>query len=96
MRWAVTAVAAVGVAVIGAQEGSAKEIGVPMVAVGETRPVYSAVGQLPGRRLESVLTNPLAGTSRGTGWLLHSATEQTDTCERTDATSGLRMVCVAW
>lgn len=67
-----------------------------MAAVGESQPVYSAVGRLPGRRLESVLRNPVAGTMRGTGWLLHSGTEQRDTCERTDATAGLRMMCVAW
>jgi hypothetical protein len=89
---------AVGVAVVGvAQAGRAAEIKAPVVAVGETQPVYSAsaVGQLPGRRLESALTSPVAGT-RGTGWLLHSGTEQRDLCTRTDATSGARMVCMAW
>jgi hypothetical protein len=96
MRFAVTVLAAVGVAVMVAQAGRAEEIRARMSAVGETQPVYSAVGRLPGRRLESVLTSPVAGTSRGTGWLLHSGTEQRDTCERTDATSGLRMMCVAW
>jgi len=70
-----------------------------MAAVGETQPVYSALGWLPGRRVESVLTSPrgaVVGTTRGTGWLLHSGTERCDTCERTDATSGLRMMCVGW
>jgi len=95
-RFAVTVLAAVGAAVVVAQVGRAEEIRAPMAAVGETKPVYSAVGRLPGRRLESVLTSPVAGTRPGTGWLLHSGTEQSDTCERTDATSGLRMMCVSW
>lgn len=96
MRFAVTVLAAVGVAVAVAQAGRAEEIRGPMAAVGEIKPVYSAVGRLPGRRLESVLMSPVAGTRGGTGWLLHSGTEQGDTCERTEATSGLRMMCVAW
>jgi hypothetical protein len=96
LRFAVTVLAAVGVAVVVAQAGRAEEIRGPMAAVGETQPIYGAVGRLPGRRLESVLTSPIAGTRRGTGWLLHSGTEQRDTCERTDATAGLRMMCVAW
>ena len=96
MRFALTVLAAVGVAVAVAQAGRAEEMRVPMAAVGETQPVYSGVGRLPGRRLESVLTSPFSGTRRGTGWLLHSGTEQRDTCERTDATTGLRMMCVAW
>ena len=66
MRFAVTVLAAVGVAVVVARSGRAEEIRAPMVA-GETQPVYSAVGRLKGRRLESVLTSPVAGTSRGTG-----------------------------
>jgi hypothetical protein len=48
-----------------------------------------------GRGLESVLTNPVLGPRQGTGWLLHSGTEH-DTCERPDAVSGLRVMCVAW
>jgi len=96
MRFAITVLAVVGVAVVIAQAGRAEEIRAPMSAVGETQPVYSSVGRLRGRRLESVLTSPVAGTRRGTGWLLHSGTEQRDTCERTDATSGLRVMCVAW
>ena len=96
IRFAVTVLAAVGAAVVVAQPGRAEEIRAPRAAVGETQPVYSGVGRLPGRRLESVLTSPIAGTSRGTGWLLHSGTEQSDTCQRIDATSGLRMMCVAW
>ena len=96
MRFAVTVLVAVGVAVVVAQTGRAEEMRAPVAAVGETQPVYSAVGRLPGRRLESVLTSPIAGTRRGTGWLLHSGTEQRDTCERPDATAGLRMMCVAW
>jgi hypothetical protein len=96
MRFAVTVLAAVGVAVVVAEAGRAAEIGPPMAAVSEAQPVYSAVGRLPGRRFESVLTSPVAATRPGAGWLLHSSTEQRDTCERTDATSGLRMMCVAW
>jgi hypothetical protein len=96
MRIAVTVLVAVGVAVVVVQLGRAEEIRAPMAAVGETQPVYSAVGRLPGRRFESVLMSPVAGTKRGTGWLLHSGTEQSDACERTDATAGLRMMCVGW
>jgi hypothetical protein len=96
VQFAVTALAAIGVAVAVAQAGRAEEVRAPMAAVGETQPVYSAVGRLHGRRLESALTSPVAGTRRGTGWLLHSGTEPHDTCERTDAISGLRMMCVAW
>ena len=96
MRFAVTILAAVGVAVMVAQAGHAQEIRAPMAAVGETEAVFNAVGRLPGRRLESVLTSPVKSTRPGTGWLLHSGTEQSDPCERTDATSGLRMMCVAW
>jgi hypothetical protein len=96
MRFAVTVLAALGVAVAVAEAGRAAEVGPLMAAVSEAHPVYNAVGRLPGRRLESVLTSPVAGTRPGSGWLLHSSTEQHDTCERADATSGLRMVCVAW
>jgi hypothetical protein len=96
MRFAVTVLAAVGLAVVVAEQGRAQDIEAPIAAVGESQPVYSAVGRLPGRGLESVLTSPGAGTRRGTGWLLHSGTEQRDTCARTDAVSGLRMMCVAW
>ena len=96
MWFAATVLAAVGIAVAVAQAGRAEEIGAPMPAVGKTQAVYSAVVRLPGRRLESVLTSPVVRTGRGTGWLLHSGTEQRDTCERTDATSGLRVMCVAW
>ena len=95
VRFAVTVLAALGAAVVVAEPGRAEEIGAPMAAVAKTQPVYSAVGRLPGRELESVLTRPVAGTRQGTGWLLHSGTER-DTCERTDAVSGLRMMCVAW
>jgi hypothetical protein len=96
MRFAVTALAVIGLAVVVAEAGRAEEIRAPMAVVGETQPVYRAVGRPPGRRLESVLTSSVAGTEPGTGWLLHSGTEQRDTCERTDATSGLRMMCMAW
>jgi hypothetical protein len=75
-----------------AHEGKA-----PVTVAAEAQPVYSAAVRPPGRRVDSVLTNPrgaLAGT-KGTGWLLHSGTRH-DTCERADATFGLRMVCLAW
>lgn len=96
IRFVATVLTAVGVAVVIAQAGRAEEMRTPMAPVGESQPLYSGVGRLPGRRLESVLTSPVEGTSRGTGWLLHSATEQRDACERADATSGMRMMCLAW
>jgi len=75
-----------------------EELKPPMTVGGEHQAVYSAAVRGPGRGVDSVLTNPrgaVTGT-KGTGWLLHSGTQQHDTCERVDATSGLRMVCVAW
>lgn len=96
IRFVIAVLAAVGLAVVVAEPGRAEDIEAPLGAVGDTQPVYSTLGRLPGRGLESVLTSPGAGTRRGTGWLLHSGTEQRDTCARTDAVSGLRMMCVAW
>ena len=69
----------------------------PVTVAARIQPAYSAAVRPPGRRLESVLTNPRGAVADTTGsrWLLHSGTEH-DTCERADVTSGLRMVCLAW
>lgn len=96
IRFVVTVLAVLGVAIVVAQAGRAEEVRAPVAPVGQTQPVFSAVGRLYGRRLDSALTSAAPGTTRGTGWLLHSGTGQRDACERTDATSGLRMMCVAW
>jgi hypothetical protein len=67
--------------------------------LGEAQPVYGVAGRLTGRRVESVLTGrrgPTAAAQPGTGWLLHAGTQQRGTCDRADATSGLRMMCVGW
>jgi len=67
--------------------------------LGGSQPVYGVTGLLTGRRVESVLTDPRgsAGAAQpGTGWLLHAGTQQRDTCDRADATYGLRMMCVGW
>ena len=96
VRLVVTVLAVVGIAVVLAHAGRAEEVKAPMAPVGETQPVFSSGGGRYGRRLDSVLTSPAPGTRRGTGWLLHTGTGPHDACERTDATSGLRMMCVDW
>lgn len=97
MRFAVTVLAVVGVAAVVVQTARADEVKAPVkAAVGETRPIYR---RPPGRRVDSVVTNPrsvLTGPKRGTGWLVHSGTEKPDPCERADAVSGLRMMCMGW
>lgn len=67
--------------------------------LGESQPVYGVAARLTGRRVESVLTGPrraAASAQPGTGWLLHAGTQQRDTCDRADATPGLRLMCVGW
>ena len=100
VRFVVAALAAVGVVIAAVNAARAEEVNAPIAAGGETAPAYVALaGQpLPGARVESVLTGSrgaVAGTKRGSGWLLHYGTER-DSCARADATSGLRMTCVAW
>jgi len=100
MRSAVAVLAAVGMLIVFANGARAEEATMRTAAGGETASAFVAlVGRpLPGARVESVLTSPrdaVAGTKRGSGWLLHYGTER-DNCARADATSGLRMMCVAW
>jgi hypothetical protein len=98
MRFVVTVVAAVGVVIVGVDAARAKEVKAPIAAGGKTGPVYTVERPLPGAHVESVLTDPLGavtGAKREPGWLLHHGTER-DNCARADATSGLRMICVAW
>jgi hypothetical protein len=75
-----------------------EEFNTPMSVGTRNEAEYSRTARPPGRQVESVLTNPRGALtdSQDTGWLLHSGTHQHDTCERPDATSGLRMFCVAW
>ena len=97
MRLTGTVLVAVGVAVAVARTARAEQVRAPMIVGSENQPVYSAAVRPPGRQVDSVLTNlrgALTGT-KGTGWLVHSGTQQHDTCERADATSGLRVLCVA-
>ena len=99
MRFAVTVVAAVGMVIVVLGAARAEDVGAPLAAWGKAAvPVYAAEQPLPGARVESVLTDPrgaVTGKKPGTGWLLHYGTER-DNCARADATSGLRMTCVAW
>jgi hypothetical protein len=88
-----------GMVIVVAGAAPAEEVNANMAAWGESAPAYGLVGRsLPGARVESVLTDPsgaVAGQKHGTGWLLHYGTGS-DSCARADATSGLRMMCVAW
>jgi len=95
-RFAITVVSVCAVVAAARVAGAVEGKALATIAV-ETEPVYSAVVRPPGRRVESVLTNPRGAVvgKKGTGWLLHSGTPH-DTCERPDASSGLRMVCLAW
>jgi len=99
IRFVVTVLAAVGIVLVAANTVHAQEVNAPTAARGTAAVAYDVVGQpLLGARVESVLTDPhgaVAGTKRGTGWLLHYGTER-DTCTRPDATSRLRMMCVGW
>jgi hypothetical protein len=97
-RFVVTVLAAVGVAIVVVNAARAEKVNAFIVGTGETAPAYEAVRPLPGARVESVLTDPrgaVVRAKRGTGWLLHYGTAG-DNCARADATSGLRMMCVAW
>lgn len=100
MRFMVTVLAAVGIVMVVANSARADEVNAPANARGKAAVAYGVAAQpLSGARVESVLTeNPhgtVAGTKRGTGWLLHYGTER-DPCTRPDATSRLRMMCVGW
>lgn len=97
MRFMLTVLVAVGVAVAAARTVSGEEFKAPVAAGSEDAAVYSTAVRLPGRRVDSVLTNPQGALRArpGSGWLLHSGTPD-DTCVRADATSGLRVVCLAW
>jgi len=71
----------------------------PGAVRGDAQSAYTTTGALPGARVESVLTDPKGAattTTPGTGWLLHAGPREKDTCDEIDATSGLRMMCVAW
>lgn len=97
IRFVVTVMATVGMVIVIANGALAGEVKLPKVAGGKTSPVYAVERFLPGARVESILADPrsvVTGTKQGTGWLLHYGTEH-DNCARADATSGLRMMCVA-
>ena len=98
MRCTVTVLIAVGVALAVGRMAGAEEVKAPITVGTGSRPVYSAAVQPPGRRVDSVLTDPRDAltSTKGTGWLLHSGKKHHDTCERADVTFGLRMVCVGW
>jgi hypothetical protein len=71
----------------------------PGAGRGDARSAYTTTGQLPGSRVESVLTDPRGAVTTatpGTGWLLHAGPREHDTCDEIDATPGLRMMCVGW
>ncbi len=99
-RSVLAVVAAVGLVTILAPPARAEETNKPIVTPGESGSAYVAQARQPppGARVESVLTDPsgaVAGTTQGSGWVLHYGTER-DQCMREDATPGLRMMCVAW
>ena len=96
-RFAVAVLVSVCAAVAVARAAGPDERRAPVTVAAETQKAYSAAVRTRGRRVDSVLTNPRGAVAetKGTGWLLHSGTPH-DTCERTDATSGLRMACLAW
>src|SRR5260221_8022796 len=97
MRFAVTVVAAVGMAIVAVDAARAEEVNGPIAVWGPTAPAYAVERPLPGAHAESVLTDlrgTVSGAKRGTGWLLHYGTER-DNCASADAASGLRMICVA-
>jgi hypothetical protein len=98
-KFVVTAVAAVGMALVVVSAARAEDLKPPKAA-GPKIPLVYAVEQPPavGARVESVMMDPrraTTGTKEGTGWLLHYGTRR-DNCARADATFGLRMMCVAW
>ena len=97
-KFAVTAVAAVGIALVVVTAAHAQTSSRRKLSEGKRPRVYSVERSLPGARVESVMTDPrraMTDTKRGTGWLLHYGTKR-DNCARADVTSGLRMMCVAW
>ncbi len=96
-RFTVTVLMAVCAAVAVARVTSAAERKAPVIIAAETQPAFSAAVRPPGRQVDSILTTRRGAVAgqKGTGWLLHSGTPH-DACERADATSGLRMACLAW
>jgi hypothetical protein len=82
-----------------AAAANASELPTPPAVHSESQSVYTTTGQLPGTRVESVLTDlrgAVTSAPPGTGWLLHAGPRKRDTCDEVDATSGLRMMCVGW
>lgn len=100
MRLVVAVLAAAVAVIVTVNAARAENVNAPRTAAGKTAPAYVAPfgRSLPRARVESILMHPrgaVAGTKRGTGWLLHYGTDQ-DNCGRADATSGLRVMCVTW
>ncbi len=100
MRSVVTVLGAVALLTLVVSAARADEANMSASVRRKTTSAHVAlVGHPPsGARVESVLTGPrgaMARTKRGSGWLLHYGTER-DNCARADATSGLRIMCVAW
>jgi len=97
-RSMVTLLLAVAVVCSAITAAGANEVAGDAQSPARENPRSYAVGRpLRGPRVESVLTNPRAAVTsprRGTGWLVHYGTEG-DACTREDATSGLRLMCVA-
>jgi len=98
MRFTVI-ILALNLLIVAAPAIRADDLPAPPGTPGATRPVYTTTGRLKRRHIESVLTDPrsaMTGAKQGTDWLLHSGTQQRDTCDSPDATYGLRMLCVGW
>ena len=98
IRFVVTAIVTVGMGIVVANEARARDVKLPKAAESKSSMVYAVERPLPGARVESILTDPrsvVTDTKQGTGWLLHYGTNQ-DNCARAEATSGLRMMCMAW
>ena len=96
--FAVTVMVGVGMVLIAVAVARAGDLKPVKVAGRKTPPVYTVEQPLPGPRMESILTDTrsaAAAMKEGTGWLVHYGTKR-DNCARADATSGLRVMCVAW
>ncbi len=98
VRFVVTIMATVGMGIVIANGARAAEVKRPKAAESKSPVVYATERPLPGARVESILADPgsvVTGTKQGSAWLLHYGTKR-DNCARADATSGLRMMCLAW
>lgn len=98
IRFVVTVTAAVAMGIVVANGARAGEVKLPKGAESKSPVVYAVERPVPGARVESILSDPrsvVTGTKQGSGWLLHYGTKH-DNCALADATSGLRMMCVAW